>query len=287
MDVQPLLDGNARSGEWIALRVHLENPGPAVRGELRVTTSDRTTSSYGTEVELPTGARQDHVIHTRSGPFGSRMTISLVSDGATVVSARASTRNVPEGTSGVYVVAEHPERLMGDIRASRDTRQGATDVVDIGALDLPPRVEAWSAVDRLVWQDVSFGSLDAARLDALVTWVALGGDLTIVGGSTGTAALEALPEELLPFVPDRMIDVPARDLVGVLGRVPVGARLAARNGRRAVTRIGAGPEWRSDRGRHCGARARDRDPCRVRSVRVVADRDIGGFRALVAHRAAD
>ena len=38
-------------------------------------------------------------------------------------------------------------------------------------------MEAWGALDRLIWQDVSAERLTTDQLDALRTWVAMGGDL--------------------------------------------------------------------------------------------------------------
>ncbi len=222
IDAQPLLAGNVGPGEWAAVRVHVENEGPAVRGELRISTSDQAASSYGLEVELPTGARQDHVIYGRSGPFGLRATVSLVSDGTVVASVKAVGRAARTDGPGVYLVAERPDRLVGDIRASFDPAQNA-EVFAIGVEDLPPRVEAWSAVDHLVWQDVPADRLDAARLEALAAWVALGGHLTIVGGPSGAGVIEALPDELVPFRPERTIDVPLVDLEALLGDLPADA----------------------------------------------------------------
>jgi hypothetical protein len=78
-------------------------------------------------------------------------------------------------------------------------------------------------VDRIVWQDVAFSSLSPEQLEALTTWIALGGDLVIVGGPNGLAPFEGLPDELLPFRPDGTIDAAPADLAQLLGALPVGA----------------------------------------------------------------
>jgi hypothetical protein len=57
-------------------------------------------------------------------------------------------------------------------------------------------------------------------LAALRDWVALGGSLVIVGGSTGAATLGAFPVELLAYQPSAVIGVPAADLGALLGAPP-------------------------------------------------------------------
>jgi hypothetical protein len=224
MRAEPLLGGKVRRGEWAAVRVHLENDGPAVDGELRIATSEQGASTYGTVVQLATGARQDHIIYGRAGFVGPRFTVDLVSGGAAMATAKVTVQAVEPQTLGVVVVAEHPERLVGDIRGSVATRRGlAALVVAIGPEDLPPRVEAWASVDRLVWQDIAAARLTVEQLDALKTWVALGGELVILGGSTGVASIDAFPDDLLPYQPEGIVDVPVADLGDLLGVLPAGA----------------------------------------------------------------
>ena len=43
-----MLGGNVRPGAWAGFRVHLENSGPAIRGELRITGGAQGSSTYGT-----------------------------------------------------------------------------------------------------------------------------------------------------------------------------------------------------------------------------------------------
>ena len=80
LSARPLLGGHVRPGSWVGVRVHLENDGPAVRGELRLTGGAQQGSRYSVEVELPTGARQDHLLYTQPTWSGGRLTASLVSD---------------------------------------------------------------------------------------------------------------------------------------------------------------------------------------------------------------
>lgn len=224
MTAEPMLDGNVRPGTWSAVRVSLQNDGPALDGELRITGAEQGRSSYGISVQLASGARQDHILYGQPGFFGARFLVTLVSDGSVVASQEAAVVTSQAGSASVFVIAERPEALIRDIRgAVTSANQPAPVLAAIAPEDLPPRVEAWAAIDRLVWQDVDSTRLGTEQLDALRTWVALGGQLVIVGGSTGATTMGAFPAELLPYRPAQTVDVAQSDLEGFLGTLPAGA----------------------------------------------------------------
>ena len=52
MTSQPLMDGNVRPGSWMGVRVHLENDGPAVSGEVQLTGGAQEGSRYSLAVDL-------------------------------------------------------------------------------------------------------------------------------------------------------------------------------------------------------------------------------------------
>lgn len=224
MTAEPMLGGNVRPGAWAAVRVRVENDGPAVDGELRISSADQGRSTYGIAVQLATGARQDHILYGQPGFFGARFVITLVSDGIILARQEAPVASGEFGSLSVYVIAERPEALIGDIRAAVTARNLPPPVVvAIEPEDLPPRVEAWAAMDRIVWHDVDSTRLSAEQLEALRTWVAVGGHLVIVGGTTGPTTLGAFPAELLPYQPSQTIDVPLADLERLLGSLPASA----------------------------------------------------------------
>ncbi|MDQ3492388.1 MAG: hypothetical protein M3452_03910 [Chloroflexota bacterium] len=224
MTAEPMLDGNARPGAWSAVRVSVENDGPAVDGELRISSAEQGSSSYGIAVQLASGARQDHILYGQPGFFGARFVVTLVSGGSILGRQEAPVTTSEVGSSSVFVIAERPEELVRDIRAAvTSPNQARPVVVAITPEDLPPRVEAWAAMDRLVWQDIDSTRLGSEQLEALRTWIALGGQLVIVGGSTGATTMGAFPAELLPYQPSRSVDVPLSDLAELLGTLPAGA----------------------------------------------------------------
>ena len=97
------------------------------------------------------------------------------------------------------VVAERPQGLVPGVRAAANAnpQAAAATVVTLTPADLPDRVEGWGPLDRLVWQDVSLAELSSAQLDALRGWIAGGGRLVLLGGTSGAATFNALPDELL------------------------------------------------------------------------------------------
>jgi len=222
--VLPMLGGSFSPGAWAAVRVRIENHGPAVTGELRISASLQGTTTYGLPVQLPSGARQEHVLYGQMGALSNRFVISLVSNGGAIESITAPVNRLDEGALAVYVIAEHPEAIVSSIRGAVTTANRTPPaVVAIAPTDLPARVEAWASVDRLVWQDVNSATLDGGQLEALRTWVSSGGQLVILGGSTGVASMGGFPADLLPYQPTRVVDVPTTDLQGLVGALPAEA----------------------------------------------------------------
>ncbi|HUG48109.1 MAG TPA: hypothetical protein VMP67_06815 [Candidatus Limnocylindria bacterium] len=224
LTAEPMLGGRARAGSWMAVRVTVSNDGPAIDGELRMSLPTRSSATtYSVVVQLATGARQEHVLYGQTPFAGGRQRVSLVSGSETLASVDVRIDTLGLGDVGLYVIAEHPEALIAPLRAAFAAGgRPAPTVVTVGLVDLPPRVEAWSAIDLLVWQDVDAEQLDPNRLEALRTWAAAGGALLVVGGSTGHATLRAFPADMLPYSPATVVDVPVEDLAQILGGVPAG-----------------------------------------------------------------
>lgn len=223
LTAEPLMGGQVRPGSWMGVRVHLENDGPAVRGEVRLTPGTQTGTRYSLAVELPTGARQDHLLYAQPTWSGGRLVASLVVDDETILEQRLALTTIDPYTTTVFIVAERPDAIAPGVRGLVGAPgQTAAKVLTIGPEDLPPRAEAWAVIDRLVWQDVDPARLSPQQLDALVAWVGAGGRLVVVGGQAGLAGVAGLPADLLPYAPTSTIDVPASDLEPLVGALPAG-----------------------------------------------------------------
>ena len=201
----------------------------------------------------PDAVRQVHVLYAQPPAFGSELTVALVDGEATIASSKAKFTIHDASQLVVAVVAEHPEGLVGNFDLLPNQNQVAPAVVTLTPDDLPERVEAWGAIDRIVWQDVDSERLSTPQRDALRGWIAGGGRLVIAGGTAGPKTLSAFPDSLLPYRPVVTTDVPAASLSGILGQLPPtatplpalsgdahrrpGARIGRRPGRRRRTNL--------------------------------------------------
>jgi hypothetical protein len=224
MTARVLLQGHARLGSWIAIEVHLVNAGPSITGELRLQGGSQGGTRYATAVQLDSPSDKTWILHAQPPSFGQQLEVLLVSGGKTILRQKIAVTIHDPGQLLVGVVAENAPAVVGTLSLPRVQNQQPSVVIPLTVADLPSRIEAWSALDRLVWQDVDASSLSTEQLTALHGWLALGGRLIIIGGTAGIGSLAGFPDDLLPYRPTATIDVSAESLRGVLGAVPVGAK---------------------------------------------------------------
>ena len=210
MESRILVGGHARVGSWVAISVHLTNDGPPVTGELRLAGGTQGQTRFGTAVDLPTQADKTYVIYAQPPTFGSELKVDLI-DGD---------YDDRDEQGAVHDPRREPAGGRGRRRAPRTTRRRASTcppnmnqvaplILNLTPDDLPERVEAWTSIDRIVWQDTEADRLSPAQLEAMRGWLAGGGRLVIAGGTIGPAALAAFPDAMLPFRPVVTTDVPA------------------------------------------------------------------------------
>jgi hypothetical protein len=223
MAARALLQGHVRQGAWFAIAVDLENAGPTVNGELRVGGGADSRTRFGTPVELATGSRKTYLLYAQPPTFGGTMKVQLVSGDRVVSEAKVAIALHDGMQSVVGVMSENPAKLVSELRLLPGQSGAAPAIAALAPADLPERIQAWSALDRLVWQDVDAASLTPAQLACLRGWLAAGGRLVIVGGTAGADSLTGFPDELLPFRPDAILDIDPSVLRPVLGGVPTGA----------------------------------------------------------------
>jgi len=226
MTSKVLLDGHARLGSWAAIVVDLVNDGPAVSGELRLTGGSQGRTRYAVSVDLPTGSHIQKTLWAQPSVFRSTFDIALVAaDGTQVAGNSLRVVNHDAFSPLVAIVAERPQGLTPGVTAAMNANPQATasTVITLTPADLPDRVEGWGPLDRLIWQDASFSQLSSGQLEALRGWVAAGGRLVLVGGTSGSGTFGALPDELLPFRPSTTVDLATGELASFLGSLPDGA----------------------------------------------------------------
>jgi hypothetical protein len=223
MTARVLLQGHARLGSWIAIEVHLVNAGPSISGELRLQGGSQGGTRYATAVQLDSPSDKTWILHAQPPSFGQQLDVALVSGGETILRQKVAVTLADPGQLFVGVVAEDTSKIAGSLSLPAVQTQQPAVVIPLKIADLPTRIEAWSALDRLVWQDVDAAQLSTEQLTAMRGWLALGGRLVIIGGTAGIGWLGAFPDDILPYRPSATVDVAAGSLVGLLGAVPVSA----------------------------------------------------------------
>ncbi len=222
MEARVLLEGQARVGAWMAIEVRLTNSGPPVVGELRLATTQDARTRFSTPVDLPTTSDKTYVLYAQPpSSFGSSLKVTLVA-GDSVVSEKTVDFVINDSSRLVVgVVAERPEAIVPTLNLLPAAANGQLPtVLALEIADLPERVEAWGALDRLVWQDIDTVDLSGGQVAALRGWLAGGGQLVIAGGSAGPAALSGFPEDILPYRPAATVDVPPETVSGLIGQLP-------------------------------------------------------------------
>ncbi len=223
MDAHALLQGHVRAGSWFGIAVDLQNDGPTVAGELRISGGADSRTRFGTPVELATGSRKQYLLYALPPTFGGNMTVELVSGSQVVAKSKVAIALHDQTQLVVGLVAENPARLVGQLDLLPNQNGLAPVIVPLGTTDLPERVQAWAPLDRLIWQDVDAASLTPNQLAAMRTWIAGGGRLVIVGGTAPADVLTGFPDDLLPYRPTGLVDVDPSTLTSVLGPIPAAA----------------------------------------------------------------
>ncbi len=220
MTARVLLQGHARLGSWIAIEVHLVNSGPSISGELRLQGGTQGGTRFATAVQLDSPSDKTFVLHAQPPSFGEDLEVVLASGDQVLRRQKVAVTIHDGGQLIVGVVAEQAPRIVGSLSLPAVQNQQPAVVVPLTVADLPTRIEAWSALDRLIWQDVDAATLSTEQLTALRGWLALGGRLVIVGGTAGIGSLGGFPDDLLPYRPTATIDVAAASLASLLGTTP-------------------------------------------------------------------
>ena len=231
MTARVLLQGHARLGSWIAIEVHLVNTGPSITGEIRLQGGSQGGTRYATAVQLDSPSDKTWVLHAQPPSFGQQLEVALVSGSETLLRQKVAVSLHEPAQLVVGVIAENGPGVVGALSLPAVQNQQPSVVVPLTVADLPRRIEAWSAMDRLVWQDVAASTLDSEQLAAMRGWLALGGRLIIIGGTAGIGALGAFPDDILPYRPTSTVDVAPASLTSLVGMPPkVAADLPAMAG---------------------------------------------------------
>ena len=207
MDAHALLQGHVRAGSWFGIAVDLQNDGPTVAGELRISGGADSRTRFGTPVELATGSRKQYLLYALPPTFGGNMTVELVSGSKVVATSKVAIALHDQTQLVVGLVAENPARLVGQLDLLPNQNGLAPVIVPLGT-DRPARARPGLGAARppdLAGRRCRLADAEPARGHA--DWIAGGGRLVIVGGTAPADVLTAFPDDLLPYRPTGLVDV--------------------------------------------------------------------------------
>lgn len=220
MDARVLLQGHARLGSWMAIDVRLQNQGTPVVGELRLQGGSQGGTRFSVPVDLPSPSDKRYTLYAQPPSFGQQIEVVLVVGDQPILRQKVAF-TIHEATQlTVGVVAAQPAGIVAGIQLPALQNSANPIIVPLAVSDLPDRIEAWSALDRLIWQDVDSNELTTAQVAALRGWLALGGRLIVVGGTAGPGVLSGFPDAILPYRPETTVDVAPASLTALLADIP-------------------------------------------------------------------
>lgn len=221
MEARVLLQGHARVGSWLAIDVRLTNDGAPITGELRLQGGSQGGTRFSVPIDLASPADKHFLLYAQPPSFGQQLEVQLVAANEDVIARQKVAFTVHDATQlTVGVVAAQSQGIVAGIQLPVGQNNVSPVIIPLDVSDLPERIEAWSALDRLVWQDVDSNTLTTRQVAALRGWLALGGRLIIVGGTAGPGVLSGFPDEILPYRPGNTVDVAPESLTSLLGQLP-------------------------------------------------------------------
>lgn len=249
--VRPLFEGLRASAAPFPLRVLLDNPGPPAQGVIRV---QAMSGEMVVPVELPQGSRKAVTVIANL-QYG-QTTVVFDSNRGRLKRFYENPPGTIESANAIGLVTDTPG-LMAFLREQKPDQNGngrqALFVGDayVSAEDLPDREIGLDALSSLVLGEGAERLTDA-QVSAITAWVAGGGSLVFMGGSSTPVLADPRWAGLLPTEPGAATTVPAQAVAPLsTSRPPPGPVTITANrpkpGARTKFASGAGPllaEWR-------------------------------------------
>jgi hypothetical protein len=212
LSVEAGLDGYYQVGQWLPVRVQVENNGPTIDGRVEVVLQHPNSGevTYRYPVNLPTQSRKEITLYLSPHQYTTRLQIALLDQAGQVIAKQEQPLKALDSNDRLYgIVADQPSAF--NVLMEIDPPDGAAITAQLTAHGLPDRSAALDALDTLIISNVDTGALTAAQRAALSAWVANGGRLIVAGGA-GWQRTSAGLGDLLPLRPASTVtlnEVPA------------------------------------------------------------------------------
>ncbi len=209
-----------RDENWIPAQVTLNNDGADFSGTLSLSASlplfltqgnTVPTSSYQLPIALPNGTQKQVTLYLPLY-YDVQSIIARLLDGSGNVVVSQTAKLNPLLPTEVFVgILSDSTAGFGPLNTAPLPVQGGAVALDfLNASTMPAIPALLKNFDMLVLDSFTTGSLSAAQLAALQTWVQQGGTLLLVGGPEAHRTLDALPARLLPGTLNGVTTIPAR-----------------------------------------------------------------------------
>lgn len=203
------LDGFCKYGQWMPVRVLLENTGADEEGRVEaLLTSNTNEQRYAQELSLPAVSRKEVTLYVYVSSNLRQITVSFLTEDAAPAQVTQSIHCIQPDAYLVGVLAANPSAF--NILATLSTGGIRPNIAQLQLADLSGRPHGLNMLDMLVISDVDTGLLSEAQRQALGDWVTQGGKLVVTGGP-GWQKTAAGLTELLPLRPTGSLTLPALD----------------------------------------------------------------------------
>ncbi len=199
LKAEAAFEGAFKYGEWVPVWVNLENAGPDLQAEVRISViGGGGTMIFINPVELPTGARKRLAVYALPNNFSRQLVVELYNDDKLLTSQKVAIQPSPAINYLVGIVA--PQRgalaLLETLRIPGQTRP--VKLYDLNLADFPDKFEGLRSFDLIVINDTDTSVLTSDQANALEGWVRQGGRLVVGGGANAARTAAGLPPSLLP-----------------------------------------------------------------------------------------
>ena len=205
-------DSRFHDGNWVPVRVTLDNNGADFQGMVAVNVANSTfgnpgsTSVYQVPISLPSGAHKQITLYAPF-TFDSQGTVQNISinllntSGHLINTQFASLRTLNTGDVFVGVLSDQSNNFNALNNVSLPNTSSSVIVQPLDATTFPDNSVVLRNFDLLVLDNFNTASLSQQQLTALQNWVAQGGSLIVAGGPEWQHTFNTLPSGLLPVTP--------------------------------------------------------------------------------------
>jgi hypothetical protein len=193
-------DGYAKEGKWIPVHISVENKGVDINeASLQISYKDFSgvSSIFSADVSLPSNSRKElsiYVFYPQGG--AANLNVELISEKKIISKTATRISNVAPNSLLIGLMTKNPSRFSGI--STLQSQNGVTRLVEIDPAILPDKVQGLEPLDVILVSDVDTGILNSAQRNALELWIAKGGQLLTMGGSTWQPTMQGI-EHLLPI----------------------------------------------------------------------------------------